>query len=351
MGVSALSRQLNRSERPMLRGLKICALLLATLPAAATSAFAADKVYVTNQDSDTVSVIDVDTLAVIATIPVGDVPHNVNHTPDGRRVLVTNKNVNVDAPPSLSLIDPETDKVVVTVEGIGRRIEHVVSTRPDLAYVSEDLGRNAIAVVDLQKRRVTDFIPVGVKPHGLWPTPAGDALFAPNQLSGTLSKIDLATNRVVAEAVVGRTPTMAAVTPDGKTVFVTLFGERGVAVVNAELVETERMQINDVIPVGERPAQVAITPDGRYVLVPCEGPGALYVIDAQTHDIVATIPTGAKAHGVDVSGDGKLAFVSNWGDGTLSVVDLAALRILEQIEVGAAPAGVDFVDRAEPGSF
>jgi len=335
----------------MISMIRFASVILVFLSISPASAFAAGKVYVTNQDSDTVSVIDVDTLAVIATIPVGDVPHNVNHTPDGQFVLVTNKNVNVDAPPSLSLIDPDTDQVVATIEGIGDRIEHVVSTRPGIAYVTEDLGHNAVAVIDLEKRRVVRFIPVGVKPHGLWPTPDGEALFVPNQLSGALSKIDTETNNVAAEAVVGRTPTMAAVTPDGKTVYVTLFGERGVAAVNAELVESKRMQVNDVIPVGERPAQVAITPDGRYVLVPCEGPGALYVIDAQTHDIVTTIPTGQKAHGVDVSADGTLAFVSNWDDGTLSVVDLAKLRILKQIEVGAAPAGVDFVDSTERDSF
>jgi len=334
------------------RLIKACLLLAPLLFAVPVTSYAQTlgKVYVTNQDSDSVSVIDVETLTVVATIPVGDVPHNVNHTPDGRLVLVTNKNVNVDAASSLSIIDSHTDQVTATIENIGDRIEHVVSTRPGVAYVTEDLGRNAVVVLDLEKARVSRFIPVGVKPHGLWSAPGGDALFVPNQLSGTLSKIGLDTNRVVAEAAVGRTPTMAAVTPDGTIVYVTLFGERGVAVVNAELAESERMQINDVIPVGERPAQVAVTPDGRYVLVPCEGPGSLYVIDARTHDIVATIPTGAKAHGVDVSADGKLAFVSNWDDGTLSVVDLAKLSVMKQIKVGAAPAGVDFVAATQTNS-
>ncbi len=301
------------------------------------------KVYVTNQGSDSVSVIDAGTLTVVATVSVGDVPHNVNHTPDNRWVLITNKNVNVEAPPSVSIIDPRTDKVADVVNGIGSRIEHIVSTRPGVAYVTEDLGRNAVAILDLDGKRVSGFIPVGVKPHGLWASPAGEWLFVPNQLSGTISKINLANHQVVAEAAVGRTPTMAAVTPNGKSVYVTLFGERGVAVLNAELVESERMQINDIIRVGERPAQVAVTPDGKYILVPCEGPGALFVIEEQTHEIIATIPTGRKAHGVDVSADGKLAFVSNWDDATLSVIDLSKMAVLKQIEIGASPAGVDFV--------
>jgi YVTN family beta-propeller protein len=47
------------------------------------------RVYVTNQGSDTVSVIDVASLTVIATIPVGDGPYGVAASPDNQKVYVT----------------------------------------------------------------------------------------------------------------------------------------------------------------------------------------------------------------------------------------------------------------------
>lgn len=310
-----------------------------------TSAHSDGKVYVANQNSDTVSVIDVDSLTLIENISVGDVPHNINHTPNGELILVTNKNINIASPPSLSLISSATNQLVGTVENIGSRIEHVVAIDSNTAYVTEDLEHNAVAVIDIDQRRVSRYISVGVKPHGLWPTPGGDALFVPNQLSGTLSKIDVESGTVEAETSIGRTPTMAVVSPDGQFVYVTLYGERGVAVVNARMVESGQLQIYDVIDVGEGPAQVAITPDGNYVLVPCEGPGALYVIDARTRKVVNIINTGDGAHGVDISNDGNLAFVSNRGPGTLSVIDLREGVVLKQIKVGENPAGVDFVGR------
>jgi YVTN family beta-propeller protein len=332
----------SREENSMTKS-KILAISSMILVLSSLNAYSADKVYVANQDSDTVSVIDVESLAVVENISVGDIPHNVNHTTDRSLVLVTNKNLNVSENPSLSIISSATDRVLDSIENIGSRVEHVVAIGSDRAYVTEDLERNAVAVIDIPQRRIINFIEVGVKPHGLWPTPEGDALFVPNQLSGTLNKIDVSSGKVVGEAQVGRTPTMAAVSPDGNFVYVTLYGERSVAVVNAGLVESGRLQINDLIAVGEHPAQVAVTPDGKYVLVPCEGPGSLYVIDTSTHTVVANIATGAGAHGVDVSEDSNLAFVANREPGTVSVINLDNLTLLKQIKVGDNPAGIDFV--------
>jgi len=304
------------------------------------------KIYVADQASNQVTVIDGTTFEVIKAVSVGDRPHNVNHTPDGRFVLVTNKNVNIDQPPLLSTIRTDTDEVVATIEGIGERIEHVVAPTNDRAYVTEDLGENAVVVIDLKNQRILSRTGVGTKPHGLWPTPDGRFLFVPNQLSGTVSKIITETMEVVAESPVGRTPTMVAVSPDGRHAYVSLFGERGLAVLDAENVESERFQVNDVIPVGVRLAQVAVTPDGRFVLVPCEGPGALYVISVESHEVIGIVPTGRRAHGVDVSTDGRYAFVTNWGDNTLSVVDLDRLVVIREVPVGKEPAGVDYVQIA-----
>lgn len=320
-------------------GLGLMAILASPAPAQTN----AGKVYVANQASDDVTVFNAQTYRVLATIPVEDRPHNVNHTPDGQFVLVTDKNVNLDRPPAVSLIDPNTDEVVGTIRGIGKRIEHVVSAAPDQAYVVEDFGWNAVVTLDLVSREIVDRVGVGIKPHGLWPTPDGRYLFVPNQLTGTVSKIDTESMTVVGEAHVGRTPTMVAVSPDGARAYATLYGERGLAVLDAQKVESKRLQVNDVIPIGERPAQVAVTPDEQYVLVPCEGPGALYVVSVAGDDVVGIVPTGGKAHGVDVSDDSRFAYVSNWADDTVSVVDLTRMVVIRQIPVGDEPAGIDFV--------
>src|SRR5262249_29582243 len=68
------------------------------------------RIYVTNFNSNTVSVINPATNTVIATIPVGSGPEGVVFSPDGTRAYVANSVNN-----SLSVIDTTTNSVINTV--------------------------------------------------------------------------------------------------------------------------------------------------------------------------------------------------------------------------------------------
>ena len=71
--------------------------------------------YVTNQDADTVSVIDTATNAVVGSaIPVGDNPFGIAITPDGTKAYVTNFN-----PGTVSVIDTATNAVVGSAIPVG----------------------------------------------------------------------------------------------------------------------------------------------------------------------------------------------------------------------------------------
>jgi YVTN family beta-propeller protein len=65
---------------------------------------------VADQNSNNVSVIDISTNTVVATVPVGNTPERVAITPNGERVYVTNVVFN-----DVSVIDTTTNTVVATV--------------------------------------------------------------------------------------------------------------------------------------------------------------------------------------------------------------------------------------------
>jgi YVTN family beta-propeller protein len=71
------------------------------------------KVYVTNQDANTVSVIDPGRDIVKATMGVGSGPVGVDVTPDGKKVYVGNGNSNGTF--GVSVIDAATNTVVDTI--------------------------------------------------------------------------------------------------------------------------------------------------------------------------------------------------------------------------------------------
>jgi len=93
---------------------------LSTLPEIGSAEIAADTkerffAYVTNESSNTVSVIDTLTDTVVKTIAVGETPTGVAASPDGSKVYVANADSH-----TISVIDTKTNRVVATiVEGIG----------------------------------------------------------------------------------------------------------------------------------------------------------------------------------------------------------------------------------------
>src|SRR2546426_7856056 len=117
----------------------LAGVVLLVLAFGSTRAGAELRVFVTNEKSDDVTVIDAATRAVVGTIPVGKRPRGVAVSPDGRRVYVTNSNSD-----SLSVIDAKTLEVLSTVPaGI------------DPEGMSVEPGGTALYVVNENKLSVT----------------------------------------------------------------------------------------------------------------------------------------------------------------------------------------------------
>ena len=86
------------------------ALGLVVAPGASAQAATTCSAYVTNFDSDNVSVIDPATTTVTTTIPVGNNPFGVAVTPDGATTYVTNAGDN-----TVSVIDTASNTITATI--------------------------------------------------------------------------------------------------------------------------------------------------------------------------------------------------------------------------------------------
>ncbi|HEY4587156.1 MAG TPA: beta-propeller fold lactonase family protein [Brevundimonas sp.] len=88
----------------------LAATFLGLMVLAAAGSASAQRAYIANQTDNTVSVIDVATDTVIATIAVGQAPEGVAVSPDGARVYVSNSGSN-----TVSVIDAASKVVTATV--------------------------------------------------------------------------------------------------------------------------------------------------------------------------------------------------------------------------------------------
>ena len=108
--------------------------------------------YVTNTADDTVSVISLDTNAVVGTIGVGDQPIHVAVTPDGLRAFVANRNSN-----NVSVIDAVSGSVIRTIDVQATPLQLTVDHTGQRVYVVNS-GSNSISVINTATNSVIDTI-------------------------------------------------------------------------------------------------------------------------------------------------------------------------------------------------
>jgi YVTN family beta-propeller protein len=161
----------------------------------------------------------------------------------------------------------------------------------------------------------------------------------------TLSVLDpllhLASSRLLTFVLLPSPASDWVLTPDQRTIFVSLPESNAVAAVDTEKWEVSRMEKN--LPGCSR---VLLQPDKGYLWVtysePDSGRGGVAVLQPETLRRVATIETGAGPHTVAFRPDSRFAFVANAGSGTVSVVDIAALSRIKDVKTGSRPGGAAF---------
>ncbi len=123
---------------------------------------------------------------VTATIPTGTSPYGVAVTPDGRHAYVTNNDSN-----SVSVIDTASNTVTATIPA--EKDPRGVAVTPDgrHAYVANSVSAS-VSVIDTASNTVTATIPTGTSPRGVAVTPDGRHAYVTNNGSNSVSVIDTA---------------------------------------------------------------------------------------------------------------------------------------------------------------
>jgi YVTN family beta-propeller protein len=266
--------------------------------------------YVTNEDSQELSVIDTRTNKVVTTIAVGTRPRGVRVSPDGKTVYVALSG-SPKCPPTM----PDEE----------------------CAKLQADKSKDGIAVVDGASRKVARVLPGGSDPENFDVSKDGTTLFISNEDAGTASIVDVRSGKIRSTVKVGREPEGVRVHPDGKTVWVT-----GETDHNVTIIDTKTGKALGQIEVGKRPRALDFTPDGKLAFVTSEVGGTTWVVDVKARKVrkVITMPKDSKPMGVVVSPDARRVYVSNGRGGTVSVIDVATDSILASVPVGARPWGI-----------
>jgi len=289
-------------------------------------ASALPPIYITNNSSNTLSVINTTTNLVTATILVGNSPSGIAVTADGTRVYVSNT---TDG--TVSVIDTSVNTVIATINVGFAPIGVVVNTAGTRLYVVNGLS-NTVSVIDTATNTIITNIAVGTSPYGIAVNLAGTTAYVTNNASGTVSVIDAATNTVVASIAVGTGPKGLAVSPSGSRVYVANSTAGTVSVIDTS--------INAVIVsigVGGGPATVAVNHAGTRGYVTNNSSGTVSIFDPSTNLIVGAVSVGSGPIGAAVNLTDTKVYAANNTSGTVSVIDAITNSVTATVAVGTAP--------------
>ncbi len=217
---------------------------------------ARNRVYSLNQDNDSVTAVDAETLEIVGELPVYRKPESLALTSQGKLWVVHQDDY------AVAIVDPDS----LSIEGGFR-----------LPYASQPIG---VAM-----------------------SPLGDSAYISLMATGKLLKLDPATGVLLAEVEVGPRPRGIAVSHDGKDVYVTRFispdaGGEVVKVAGDTMTVASRIVLRldtETLDSDLRARglpnylfSVAITPDGRQAWIPAKKDNILrgQLLDGQdlTHD-------------------------------------------------------------------
>ena len=295
----------------------------------------APRVYVPNSTANTVDVIDPVTMKVIEHFAVGAIPHHIAPSYDLTKLYVDNEGSS-----SLTVIDSATGRVTGTVS----------VPFPYNLYFTPD-GKKAIVVVERLSRldfrdpntwELIKSVPIPWRGIDHLDFSAdGSYLLASTEWSGIIVKIDVNTMEITGTLNVGGLPIDVRLTPDGTRFYVTNQGRHGVSIVDGV-----NMKELSFIPTQRGAHGLYVSRDTTKMYVTNRDAGSISVIDIATEKVVATWPVGGSPDMIQLSPDGSQLWASGRYVGTVEVIDTQTGKVLQVIRAGPGAHGLTYFPNA-----
>jgi len=266
-----------------------------------------NTVYITNQQPDTVSVINAANYTIAATVSVGLDPGGVVVSPNGALVYVNENGYGTPYfPPTVSVINAATNAVTSTIA-------------PQSVKYSQ--GRvQSVAVVGFSPNGNTTYVTDSYNPvdSSILSTPLAIGVLntATNTLTGNVT---VSYDRIGAVAVNPVTGYIYATVRNSSLPYLAVIDPTTMELV--KYFSTPFAQHSAALPGG-----VAVSPDGNFVFITNYNANSISVISTVTYKVTATIPVGSNPLGIAVDPVTGTIYVTNRGLGYGNTVSVIAAR-------------------------
>ncbi|MBK9299053.1 MAG: beta-propeller fold lactonase family protein, partial [Bacteroidetes bacterium] len=170
------------------------------------------SVWVTSEGDNKIVKINLDSMKVVAEIPVFNFPRVMTATPDGKFIYLTLRWFH-----GLVKLDAEQNKIITQV----------------LLPQSDKFDSEGKAA------------------HGLCVSPDGKTVYLTSQFTNDVTAIDVATDKILKNITVGKNPNWIEFTSDGKFAIVSNTSSH-----DASIIDIDKWVVTATIPVGKNPKRL-----------------------------------------------------------------------------------------------
>lgn len=248
-------------------------------------------------------------------------PAGIAATPDGKRLYIAENLTN-----KVAVVDLSNNQVITKISVGEYPYDCTISNDGKRVYVS-NWGARSISVINPATNQVIGNIPTGDHPNDIELTRNGKTLYVANANSNTVSVIDTAQMKEI-EAIntalhpkspIGSTPNAVALSPNEKTLYIANADNNNVAIVDVS--KRRDSKVKGFIPTGWYPTSIRASKNGKQIYV-ANGKGTTSAANPKGPQ---PVPGQSRTESKDVQYIGSLL------KGTVAIIDLPADAKLAQL--------------------
>lgn len=338
----------------MLRYLAIVLLLLVPIGSRAAQPGSPARLYVTNEMSGDLTILDPDGRRVVGRVALGKRPRGIVASPDKKLLYIALSGSPVAGPgvdesklppadkaaDGIAVFDVRSGKVLRVQRGVSDPETVAVSPDGNSLYVaSEDTGH--LVVMDAISGAIRAKAPVGGEAEGTAVSPDGSLVYATSEEDHTVAVFETASGKLRTRIAVGKRPRNIAFTPDGTRAFVP--GESDGTITAIDVASDRAIKQVKLDGSNDRPMGVAMSADGRTLFVTTGRGRHLVRMDAATLQSTGRVEVGDRPWGLALSADGRFAFTANGPSNDVTMVDTDKMAVVARLPAGERPWGVALI--------
>jgi DNA-binding beta-propeller fold protein YncE len=297
----------------------------------------------------TLAIVDPVTLKVVARIPVGEDPHEVIASTDGKTAYVSI--YGGGSLHELNIIDLVAQKPLTNVDTRPLYGPHGLVFVNGKAWFTAE-GSKSVGRYDPVSGKLDWSMGTGQdRTHMIYVSADGKNIYTTNVNSGTVSILTgtlIQPGRMAPANAKPRedwTQTVIPVSkgtegfdvsPNGKQLWAVASEDGSIAVID---VETKKLT-SKIAAKAIGANRLKFTPDGKMVFISSLKTGDLFIYDAASQKELKRLKPGHGAAGILMEPDGSRAFVACSADNYIAIIDLKTLQVTGHLEVGGVPDGL-----------